>query len=89
MTTIQDVIPLLCKLENGFGFVGSDCHLLSATVLSPDGLKWLRLERSKNIILDFQSEELVLQQVKDYLGLLITEVAVLCGSPAFVYSPAH
>jgi hypothetical protein len=74
----------LVALENRFGFITSDMHLLSATVLSPHGVKWLKAARAGHRTLRFDAEEVVLPMVKDYLGTLVSEVQPLMGN----YKPA-
>ena len=95
-STIQDVIPGLCKLErdiascacmptpyiesclncfvNRFGFVSTDMHLVSATVLSPHGLKWLKIAATKNTKLQFAQEDVIIQKVKAYTGAVIADL---------------
>ena len=94
ISTVQDVIPLLCKLERDitncgmpapfvqdclhalerrFGFICEDPHLLSATVLSSHGFKWLNIAREKNVFLKFDTQDKLLSVIKGYLGNLIDE----------------
>ena len=67
----------LVALENRFAFITSDMHLITATVLSPHGLKWLKVARATNAKLRFDSEEVLLEKVKVYLGTLVSEVQPL------------
>ena len=46
---------------NRFGFVSTDMHLVSATVLSPHGLKWLKIAATKNTKLQFAQHTWFLQ----------------------------
>ena len=95
LSTIQDIIPVLCKLERDihscsmpegyiqdalsclgkrFSFITEDLHLMSATILSPHGLKWLRVVRTRNAVLKFSSEETILALVKQHLDTQVEEL---------------
>ena len=80
MQNYAKVIYLHCclvALENRFAFITSDAHLISAIVLSPHGLKWLKAARAANTTLHFDSEEVVLPKVKCYLGTLVSDIQPL------------
>ena len=74
----EDVIQhcLLC-LEKRFGFVVEDLHLLSATVLSPHGFKWLNIASLENSVLHFPKQEVLINLIKGYLGSLMEQVPPL------------
>ena len=108
-STIQDVIPGLCKLErdiascacmptpyiesclncfvNRFGFVSTDMHLVSATVLSPHGLKWLKIAATKNKKLQFAQEDVIIQKVKAYTGAVIADLDLQNCPPMCISAP--
>jgi hypothetical protein len=78
----------LSSLARRFGFICSDMHLISATLLSPHGFKWLRLANSKNKVLKFASEEVLLSNTTAHLGHLIEEVNILYTGPDSEEPPA-
>ena len=98
LTTVQDIIPLFCKLERDitacqmpapfinasldalekrFHFICTDLHLLSATVLSPHGWKWLNPNHARNIRLKFASEETLKQNIHHFLNKVVEEVSLI------------
>ena len=64
----------LVALKTRFGFITEDAHLLTATVLSPHGVKWLALA-ANNKYLVFPNEIQLLNIVCDDIEEIVKEIS--------------